>query len=186
MKRAPELAFFLSALSNEDFNKKSKQKKEKNSPRFLPGCGVTDGLNRLSWKLQPLDLELQSFYLFYLTRIISLFTRRGQENMKPRALAMLCSSSSSLLFFLLILYFFLPSAPFIPHLLHGFIYCVRNNLSSTELLKRTPTQCVLLLHSASKQPFLGFYLFSFGWGCWGGGSWVGRDGAPRVCIPLFC
>lgn len=126
-----------------------------------------------SWKLQPLDLELQSFYLFYLKRIISLFTRRGQENMKPRALAMLRSSSSSVLFFLLILYFFLLRLP-LSHLLHGFVYRVRNNLSSTELLKRTPIQCVLLLHSASKQPFLGVFLFSFWWGYRGGGRMGGQ------------
>lgn len=130
-----------------------------------------------SWKLQPLNLELQSFYLFYLKRIISLFTRRGQENMKPQALAMLCSSSSSVLFFLLILYFFLLWLP-LSHLLHGFVYRVRNNLSSTELPKRTPIQCVLLLHSASKQPFLGFFFcFPFDGDIGVGGGRVGRGRA---------
>lgn len=96
---------------------KKKANKKKKKIALVVSLAVVSLTDRTdSWKLQPLDLELQSFYLFYLTRIISLFTRRGQENMKPRALAMLCSSSSSLPFFLLILYFFLPSAPFLPHL----------------------------------------------------------------------
>lgn len=136
-----------------------------------------------SWELQPLDLELQSFYLFYLMRITSLFTRRGQENTKPRALAMLCSSSSSDLFCPSHPLFFPPPAPISPTLC-----MVSVPVSGPPCPRREHLWCVIPAALSSQQPaglcVLGMGML--GWGRLGTGGPIfslleGEDAGAVEC-----
>lgn len=76
----------------------------KNSPSCFPltGCGVAEQTEKTPGSPSPSDLELQSFYLLNLMRIISLFTRRGRQK-KNEAL-----STCHAVFFLLLLNSVLP------------------------------------------------------------------------------